>query len=168
MSKELKSLVLVVVLVAVGSVAVGQESLKDVVEQQGLGWMVGQWKATMDNGQDIVLTYRWAVEGHAVVTTFKMGESSTQGMIYLDADAQQVKQFSVDSRGQVTKGTWEVKEGAAISKTTMTDEYGQATDVGIAYSQGDATTMKVAVYGLEGGELSAYPVFEIDFKKQEK
>ncbi len=32
----------------------------------------------------------------------------------------------------------------------------------------DATTMKVDVYGLEDGELSDYPLFEVNFKKQKK
>ncbi|MHC4517753.1 MAG: hypothetical protein ACYTAS_04125 [Planctomycetota bacterium] len=166
MGREAKSLVLVAMLAAMGSVAAGQESLKDIVEQEGFAWMVGQWKATTDEGQDIVLTYRWAVKGHAIVTSFKMGETSSQGMIYFDADEQQVRQFSIDSRGRATKAAWEVQEGKAISKTKMTDEYGQTTDIAIAYAKISVTTMKVAVYGLEDGQLSDYPWFEIDFKKE--
>ena len=50
MSKEKMSLVLMVVLVTIGNVAIGQESLKDVVEEQGFAWMAGQWKATTDDG----------------------------------------------------------------------------------------------------------------------
>ncbi len=123
MSKEKMSLVLMVVLVAIGNVAVAQESLKDVVEQQGFAWMVGQWKANTDDGQDIVLGFQWAVKGHAIVSTFKMGENSSQGMIYFDTDQQQVRQFSVDSRGRTTKATWEAQDGKAITKTKMADEY---------------------------------------------
>jgi len=162
------SLVLIVMLVTMGNMAIGQESLKDVVEQQGCAWMVGQWKATTDDGQEIVVTYQWAVKGHAIVSSFKMGENSLQGMIYFDADQQQVRQFSVDSRGRATKATWEAQDGKAIAKTRMADEYGQATDVAIAYSKIDSTNMKVEVYGLENGELSDYPLFEIGFKKQKK
>lgn len=168
MSKEKMSLVLMVVLVAIGNVAVAQESLKDVVEQQGFAWMVGQWKANTDDGLDIVLGFQWAVKGHAIVSTFKMGENSSQGMIYFDTDQQQVRQFSVDSRGRTTKATWEAQDGKAIAKTKMADEYGQTTDVALTYSKIDATNMKVEVFGLENGELSDYPWFEIDFKKQKK
>jgi len=168
MSKEKMSLVLIVVLVAIGNVAISQESLRDVVEQQGFAWMAGQWNATTDDGQDIVLTYQWAVKGHAIVSSFKMGENLSQGMIYYDSDGQQVRQFSVDSRGRATKATWEVQDGKAIAKTKMADEYGQTTDVAIAYSKIDSTNMKIAVYGLENNELSDYPWFEIDFKKQKK
>lgn len=114
------------------------------------------------------MAYQWAVKGHAIVSSFKMGENSSQGMIYFDADQQQVRQFSVDSRGRATNATWEVQDGKAIAKTKMTDDYGQTTDVAIAYSKIDSTNMKVAVYGLENGELSGYAWFEIDFKKEKK
>lgn len=155
-------------LVAIGSMAIGQESLKDIVEQEELAWIVGQWKATMDDGQEILLTYRWAVKGYAIVSNFKMGDNSSQGIIYFVADEQQVRQLTVDSRGQAVAATWEVQDGKVIHKTKMTDEYGQATDVGFAYSRIDATTMNVAVYGLENGELSGSSSFDIDFKKQKK
>ena len=121
MSKEKMSLVLMVVLVAIGNVAIGQESLKDVVEQQGFAWMAGQWKATTDDGQEIVLAYKWAVKGHAIVSSFKMGESSSQGMIYFDADQQQVRQFSVDSRGRANKATWDVVAGAPAETMSAMD-----------------------------------------------
>ncbi|MBL7145831.1 MAG: hypothetical protein ISS76_16455, partial [Phycisphaerae bacterium] len=142
--------------------------LKDIVEQQGLAWMVGRWKATTDDGTEILLSYQWTVKGHAMISSFKMGERESLGIIYLDLDAQQGKQISVDSRAQVTKATWEAEYGKAISKTKMTDEYGEATDVGITYSKVDDSTIKVAIYGLENGELSDSSSFDIDFKKEKK
>ena len=168
MRKERMGMVLMVVLVTLGNVTIGQESLKNIVEQQGFAWMAGQWKAATDDGQEIVISYQWAVKGHAIVTTFKMGDNSSQGMIYLDADEQQVRQFSVDSRGRATKATWDVQDGKAIAKTQMTDEYGQTTDIAIAYSKIDDTNMKAEVFGLENGELSDYAWFEVNFKKQKK
>ena len=167
MSKEKMIFVLMVVLVAVGNVSIGQENLKGVVEEQGFGWMAGKWKATTDDGQEILMSYQWAVNGHAIVTTFKMGDRSSQGMIYLDAEQQQVKQFSVDSRGRATNATWDVQGSKAIAKTKMTDEYGQTTDIAIAYSKVD-NDMKAEVFGIENGELSDYAWFEVTFKKQKK
>jgi hypothetical protein len=155
-------------LIAMGTVATGQESLKEIIEQEGFAWMLGQWKATMDDGAEIILTYRWAVQGHAIVSDLRMGENLSQGIIYLVADEQQAKQLTVDSRGQAIGATWEVQDGKAIMKTKMIDEYGEATDVGFAFSKIDATTMNVAAYELENGELSDYSSFDIDFKKQKK
>jgi hypothetical protein len=70
--------------------------------------------------------------------------------------------------GRATKATWDVKDGKAIAKTQMTDEYGQTADVAIVYSKIDSIKMKVEVYGLENGRLSEYPWFEIPFKKQKE
>jgi hypothetical protein len=168
MSRKWKSVVFAALLVLAAGVAIGQESLKQIVEQEGFGWMAGKWKAATDDGQEILMGWEWAVKGHAIVTTFKMGDRSSQGMIYYDAEQQQVRQFSVDSRGRATKATWDVQDGKAIARTKMTDEYGQRTDIAIAYSKADANTMKVGVYGLEDGELSESPWFEANFQKQKK
>ncbi|MDT8302722.1 MAG: hypothetical protein RQ760_14660 [Sedimentisphaerales bacterium] len=168
MNKVTKSLVVMTLLVAMGTTAIGQESLKDIIEQEGFAWMVGQWKAVTDDGSEIILTYRWAVEGHAIVSDLRMGESLSQGIIYLVKDEQQARQLTVDSRGQAIWATWEVQDGKVISKTKMINEYGEATDVGFAFSKIDATTMNVAAYELENGELSDYSSFDIDFKKQKK
>jgi hypothetical protein len=168
MIKRTKSLLLITLLVAMGTVTVGQESLKDIIEQEGFAWMIGQWKASMDDGTELLLTYRWAVKGYAIVSNFKMGDNVSQGIIYLVADEQQARQLTVDSRGQAIPATWEVQDGKAITKTKIIDEYGQTTDVGFAFSKVDANTMNVKAYELENGELSDYSSFEIDFKKQKK
>ncbi len=168
MNRGAKKLVLVALLIAMGSVAVGQESLKDLLEQGDFAWMVGRWKATTDDGQDILISYQWSVKGHALISDLKMGEYSSHGIIYYVADEQRARQFSVDSRGQVIQATWEAQDGKAISKTKMTNEYGESEDVGIAYSKVDSKTMKVQVYGLENGELSYDPVFEINFNREKK
>ena len=163
MNKATRSLVLMTLLVAMGTVAIGQESLKDIVEQEGFAWMIGQWKATTDDGTEILLTYQWAVKGHAIVSNFKMGDSVSQGIIYMVPDEQQARQLTVDSRGQAIPATWQVQDGKPIAKTKMIDEYGQATDVGFAFSKVDANTMNVKAYELQDGELADYSSFEIDF-----
>jgi len=168
MNKGTKSLVVMILLVAMGSMAIGQESFKAIVEQEGFAWMIGHWKATTDDGTEMLLTYRWAVKGHAIVSNFKMGDNVSQGIIYLVPDEQKARQLTVDSRGQAVGATWEVLDGKVITKTKMTDEYGQTTDVGIAYSKVDDSTIKVAIYGLDNGVLSDSSWFEINFKKEKK
>ena len=167
MSKRVKNVMLVLVLMLMGSTAISQESFKDMVEQQGLEWLIGNWKGAMDDGQEIVLTYQWAAQGNTIVSTFKMGESSSQGMIYLDADEEQVKQFSVDSQGRVNKGTWEVQGAKAVLKTTMYNEYGEATELGVTFAEVNDSTIKVGVYALENGELSYDPWFETNYKRMQ-
>jgi hypothetical protein len=165
MTRVTKSLVIMALLVAMGGVVVAQDTLKEVVEQEGLGWLMGQWKTTTDDGTEIALTYRWAVNGHAIVSIFKMGERTSQGLIYFDAEAQEVKQFAIDSRGKATKSTWESEYGKAKVTTQMTDENGESTDVVIVYSKVSRTTINVAVHGVEYGVMSDNAAFESDFNK---
>lgn len=167
MSRTVKGLALVALLLA-GSVAMGQESLQDIVEEQGFGWMAGKWKTTTDDGTEIALGFTWGANGHALITDFKMGERTSHGIIYFVADEEQVKQFSVDSQGRATEATWESDGLKAICRTKMTNEYGESTDVGIAYSKVDSKTMKVEVYTVENGQLSWDPVWESNFTRQKK
>jgi len=92
MKKATRSLVFMALLVAMGmgSAAMAQESLKDLSEQEGLSWMAGNWKGYTDDGQEILLSYQWAAKGHAITSSFKMGETSQQGLIYFDATMEQV------------------------------------------------------------------------------
>ena len=166
MKKCSKSLIIIALLVVMGSAAIGQESLKEIVTGEGFAWLAGRWKATTDEGQEILLGYRWAANGHAVVSDFKMGEDSRQGIIYYVADEEIVKQLTVDSKGKVTISTWEVDGNRIVTKTKMSDEYGQETAVAIAYSKIDNKTMKVKLFGLESGQVAEEAWFELEFKRQ--
>jgi hypothetical protein len=168
MNRSTKTFVIMTLLLTLGGVAAAQETLKEVVEYEGLGWIAGQWKATTDDGQSIVLGYTWAVNGHAIISDFKMGERSSHGMIYFDADTEEVRQFSIDSQGRATKATWASEYGKAKATTQMTDEDGDSTDVVIVYSKVNSTTISVAVHGLEYGVMSDSPYFEMNFNKVKK
>ena len=168
MNRVVKSLMIITLLVALGGTALAQDTLKDIVEEQGVGWIAGQWKTTMDDGQAIVLSFKWAVKGNTIIHGFEMGERTSQGMIYLDAAEEQVKEFGVDSQGKVTKTTWTSEYGKIKAATQMSDEYGDTTDVVIVYSKVNNTTIGVAVHTLEYGVMSDSPVFEMDFNKVKK
>ena len=165
MNKASKCLVLMALVVFMGSVTFG-ESLKDLAEQEGVSWIAGRWKTTTDDGQEITLSYRWVAEGNAIVVDMKIGDTTSHGMIYFSEDEQEVKQISVDSKGKITKSTWDVEYGKLISKTSMTDDYGQTQKMGITFDKVDDKTMKVKLYGLEYGELSSDSWAEMEFKRQ--
>ena len=65
MRRKTRTLILVMVLMAMASTAFAQESLKDVVEQQGFEWMIGQWKKVGLVPNQIVLpTGPWYAKFH--------------------------------------------------------------------------------------------------------
>ena len=165
MSKVSKCLVLLSLVALMGSVASAQ-NLKNLVEQEGFAWLVGHWKTTTDDGQDISLNYRWAVEGNAVIVDLKIGDITSHGMIYLLQDTQQVKQISVDSKGRVTNSTWDAQYGDLILKTSITNDEGQTQKMGVTFEKVDATTMTIKLYDMQYGELSYEPWAEMEFKRE--
>jgi hypothetical protein len=165
MKSRNRSLVLLAVLVIMTGQAIGQESLKDIVTEQGVSWLIGRWTATTDDGDQIQVSYRWGVEGHAIIMDLKMGDTSSHSMIYYIPD-EAVVSVGIDSKGRVSKGMWESEYGDITSKIKSNDEYGQEQEMGIVYSKKDAKSMTVKVYGVKWGELSDDPWATLDFKRQ--
>ena len=66
-------LVMAVLVICTGS-AVAQSSLRELAREYGTDWLAGQWKTTTDDGTEILLSYRWVCDGHAVVVDFKIRE----------------------------------------------------------------------------------------------
>jgi hypothetical protein len=166
MQMKVKSLVLIAVLMMLGGTAFGQSSLKEALEQEGFTWMLGRWKTTTDDGTEVLINYRWALDGHAIVYGFEMGERQAQGLIYFDAMLEEVRQFSVDNRGRTVNATWATEYDSAVCNTTMYNDEGRAIPVAVVYSKVNNKTMKVAVYGMENGSRSYDPWFETNFAKQ--
>jgi hypothetical protein len=155
-------------MVVCGSHAIGQQSLKDMVTNEGFAWMAGSWKATTDEGQEIQLTYRWVAEGHALVLDFKMGEVVSHGMIYFASNGGQVVSVSVDNKGNVSKGTWDVEGAKIVLKNKTTNANGETREMAICWSKVDNKTMKVELYAIENGTMSGESRGTLEFKRQAK
>lgn len=163
-----KCVVLLALLAVCGGPAMAQQSLGDIVAEMGFGWMAGRWTAITDNGDQIQLAYRWTVEKHAIVMDFKMDQTSSHGLIYYAPLEDKVHQISIDSEGNISKGTWDIADGKAITKTERTDAYGQKRSMAIAYSKVDADTMKIELFGIEYGQVAETPGYTMEFKRQKK
>jgi hypothetical protein len=159
---------LVAVMVVCGSHAIGQQSLKDMVTNEGFAWMAGNWKATTEEGQEIQLGYRWVAEGHAIVLDFKMGEVVSHGMIYFASNGGQVVSVSVDNKGNVSKGTWDVEGAKIVLKNKTTNANGETREMAICWSKVDNKTMKVELYAIENGTMSGESRGTLEFKRQAK
>lgn len=157
--------VLVAVLVVYGSQAIGQQSLKDMVTNEGFAWMAGTWKATTDEGQEIQLAYRWVAEGHAIVLDFKMGEIVSHGMIYFASNGGPVVSVSVDNKGNVSNGTWDIQGDKVVLKNKTTNADGQTREMAVCWSKVDNKTMKVELYAIENGTMSDDARGTLEFKR---
>jgi len=160
-------LIVMAVLAICSSSAIAQQSLRDLAKEYGCDWLAGRWTATTDDGTEIVLSYRWICDGHAVVMDFKMGEYLSHGMIYYVSDDENATAVSVDNRGGRTKGIWEPQGDKLISKSEHTNADGEVRKSGAVYSKVDNETIKIALYGLNDyNELNDEPWFTTEFKRQ--
>ena len=162
-------LVMAVLIIWSGS-AMAQQSLRDLAQEYGINWLAGQWTATTDDGTEIILSYRWALDGHAVIVDFKMGEYASHGMIYYVPDDENATEISIDNRGGRAKGTWQVQGDKLVSKNERIDAEGNVHKSGAVYSKVDAKTIKVYIYGLdEYNELNKNELwYSTELKRQTK
>jgi len=161
------ALLALAVLIILSGSAMALQSLKDLTQEYGGGWLVGRWAATTDDGTEITLVYRWILDGHAIVVDMKMGEYASHGMIYYVPDDEKATAISVDNQGGRAKGTWVAQDDKLISKSERIDAEGNAQKSGAVYTKVNNKTIKIALYGLNDyDELSDEPWFTMDFKRQ--
>lgn len=156
------------ILVILTGSAMAQQSLRDLAKEYGCDWLAGRWTATTDDGTNILLVYKWELDGHLLTVDFKMGSYASRGMIFYPPGGEKAVEVSVSNRGGRSKGTWEVDaDGRLFSKKEYVDAEGQVRKSGSLYSKVDSQTIKVALYGLnEYGDLNDDPWFTTDFKRK--
>jgi hypothetical protein len=163
------ALLIIAVLTIWNAPSAAQQSLRDLAKEYQVDWLAGQWTATADDGTEILLIYRWVLDGHAVVVDFKMGEYESHGMIYYVPDDEKATAISLDNRGGRAKGTWQPQGDNLVSKNERIDADGNVQKSGAVYSKVDNKTIKIALYGLgQYDELSDEPMFTMEFKRQVK
>lgn len=164
-------LVLSVVIIILSTGVNAQESIKlrDLVEEEGFGWLTGEWTATTEQGQTIKVIYKWELDGYFISMGFQRGEYKGKGMIYYDLNEDAVVQVGVDNRGGVVKGGWEPEGDMAVAKLYYTGPDGQSNKMGIKHANVDADTMKVSFYTLDDyDDLSEEPTGTVEYKRLKK
>ena len=165
----LKTVFLIAAVLIVGSgSAVAQESLRELTTSYGYDWLAGRWVAKTNEGVEIQLIYKWELNGHLMTVELKMGEYVLRGMIFYVADQEKVTQVSVNNRGGRAKTIWDGREdGSLIAMSERVNAEGQVQKSAAVYSNLDAKTIKVAIYGLnEDGRLNDEPWFTTEFKRK--
>lgn len=149
--------------------AMAQASFRDLVEQEGLGWSIGRWAATTDDGQQVQLAYRWELDGQLIICDFKMGETAYRGMIYFVPSEEKVVEVGVLSDGKISKASWEPQGDKLVSKRETTNSWGEVEKMALVFSKGEGRTMNVAFHGVDGsGELTDESFGELELKRQKR
>ena len=157
------------VIVATTVVASAQQKLGDLVAEGGFDWIIGKWEATTDEGDKIELEYKWELDKHLVTMLLKWPGNEYRAMIFYKPAEDQVVQVTVDNKGGTGKGIWEPDGNKAVLKHEHTGADWQTNRMGFAHSKVDANTMKWEIHEMySSGELSDYPNFTLEFKRQKK
>ena len=151
------------------STAAAQEKLGDLIEEAGFKWMIGRWKATTDDGQEIETSYRWGLDRYLATYDFKMGEFAYRGMIFYVSTEQKVVEIGVDNKGGTAKATWNMEGEKAISKSERTEADGKTVRMAIINSKVNNRTMKKELYGTDSsGQRTDEPWASLEFKRQKR
>ena len=157
----------IVVILTVG--AGGQQSLGEMVTMGGFEWLIGDWKATTDEGGKIHYSYKWELNKNLITLGFKVGDFEGRGMIYYVPAENKVVQVNVDNRGGIGKGTWDAEGEKAVARLEYTPPEGEKRRMASVHSKVDAETMKVGFYEVDSdGWLSDEPRSTLEYKRQKK
>jgi len=143
-----------------------QTTLGDVISEYGFNWLIGRWEASTDEGQKVMLQYRWALDKNLVVVNFQMDEYALQGMIFFKPLEEEVVQVGVDNRGGHSKATWAPDGDKAVTKYEFTSATGEVRKMAITHAKVDRKTFKAEMFGIdEFGDLSETPWGTLEYKR---
>ena len=135
--------------------------LSDLIESHSLNWLLGSWASGDGN---VKLTYEYRLDKAIIGVKFAMGDSTAEGMIALKPGTQESIYVSVDSKGNVSKGTWAEHEGHPLLKTTITGEEGEMK-MASEHINVDTETMKVKVYRQNDAGDPGEVLAEVELKR---
>ena len=162
-------LALAAILVIASTGASAQQKLGDFVSEGGFDWLVGNWEASSDQGDKIELIYKWELDKHLLTMQLKWPDNEYRAMIFYKPAEEKIVQITVDSKGGTGKGTWEPDGDKAVLKHEHTGADWETNKMGFAHSKVDANTMNWEILEMDSsGELSDYPMFTVEFKRQKK
>ena len=166
---SMKSISLVIaVLLAISAVPAGaQEKLGDFVAEYGYDWMIGNWAATGDDGQQVELEYKWILDKYAMCLNLKMGDFQYHGMIMLVASSEEIVQIGADNMGGTWNGTWTEDYDGAVNRNKRLEPYGETQTMDMVFIKVNNNSFKVKQYPVESdGWRASQASGELTFKRQ--
>jgi hypothetical protein len=144
-----------------------QENLGEMVAAGGYDWLIGKWVATTDDGGQLEFEQKWALDKHAILVDFRMGEFQMHGMIVFVPSREEIIQVAADNRGGTWKGIWSDEYGSAVHRMEHTQADGEIRKADIVHTKVDADTMKAAMYAVDGdGQRASEAWGTVTYKRQ--
>ena len=160
-------LALVALLILFTVPVTAQQTLGDLVSEGGYDWLIGKWLATTDEGGELRLEHKWALDRNTMLVDFQMGGFRLQGMIVFVPSREEVIQIGADNQGGTWKGTWRDEYGDAVHRMEQTRPDGQTQKAEIVHTRVDADTMKATMYTVDSdGYRAAEAMGTVTYKRQ--
>ena len=148
--------------------AAAQQSLGDIVKEYGFDWLISKWMTKTDEGEKILITYKWALDKHLVTIDYKGGDYEYRSIVFYMPAEDEVVQVGVDNKGGTWKGTWDAEGDKAVMKVEKTEANGKTEKMVAFLSKVDDQTMKAELYAVnESGELADKPLSIQQFKHKD-
>lgn len=160
-------LVIVVLLTVFAVESRAQDKLGDFVAEYSYDWMIGNWAATSDDGQQIELEYKWILDKYAISLNLKMGDFKYQGMIMLVPSSEEIVQIGADNMGGTWNGTWTEDYEGAVNRNKRLEPYGSTETMDMVFIKVNNDSFKVKQYSVEqSGYRASQASGEMTFKRQ--
>lgn len=149
--------------VGFGQTSLGKTSLGQIVQEWKVEWLVGDWQS--ETGTTI--SYRWALNKHALISEVVTDEWASRGMTVYDPGSEQVKLISANDRGALTTGYWEVDGDNLVLRLKTVSSAGESIEFGVNYAKSDDDTIALSIHGLSDGRLRADSFGEFILKRKQ-
>ena len=144
-----------------------QSSLGEMVEQEGLDWIIGSWIGEDQNGGAVTLSYKWELNKHAVTSHVKTEWVESKGMSAMCQQTGEPRYFAVDTNGSTSTGTWGVQAGNPVLRVEYYRSNGESGKGAYLHKKVDADTMEVSAFYGPGAEyLSGTPTMKVNLKRK--
>lgn len=129
--------------------AQAQESaslLAERIEAEGLGWMLGKWKAFDDNGNDLTYSLQYDLDRQVVVSHTQASWIEAKGISAIPPNSGAATYVGFDNHGGMSTGTWSLDDGKIVLNVAWTSAEGVSGHAAYVHSQAGENRLKVAIH----------------------
>ena len=146
-----------------------QQSLGQLISENGYDAMIGEWVAFDGSGQKYELKYQWVLDRHAVRVAAKIGEMQYEGMIVCAPYSMQITQIGADNRGGIFKGTWSEDYSGAAHRMEYVKSDGMTEKLEHVHTMVGKDTLRIREYAISSnGWRESSPRGELIFNRGKK
>jgi hypothetical protein len=138
----------VLIFTSLGSLSPAQ-TLGEIVTKTGTEWIIGKWGDPETKGQVLALTLEWRLERHAIATTAKLADRTSEGMIGVKPGTSEVFQVSLDNHGVAAKGKWGAFDGQPMMRVEYSTPEGDEGKLAVVYRKKDANGLVITIHKLD-------------------